>query len=524
MISKGYKFKTKTDTEVVLASYIEWGQKCVLRFNGMWAFCIWDQNKNIFFLSRDRLGQKPLYYYNHKEKFIFSSEIKGILKHNIQPKINQDAVDLFFSMGFIPSPISIYENINKLEAGNSMIVNLKSAKIKMKQYWNPPIYKPTYNKKQLLSEFKDVLKDSVSLRMIADVEVGAWLSGGIDSSSIVEEMIRQKKKLRTYSLGFREGIDESKNIKCMVKYLGVDNKHEYFDKQDFQDSIGKIFNFYDEPFSDTSIFPTFKISKATKKDLTVVLTGDGGDEIFGGYTPHKVAAQLSLLRKIPKPLRRLMLKYLKPKSRKFRRLKEGIQLSLLKKEDIMSEARSNFYKPEVYKRITKKWFKKSLRLANGNLIEAFILYDRYFATLSDNYLCKVDRASMAHSLEARSPFLDHRFVELSSKIPTKWKTNGIQTKILMKEALKSRLPEQIIKGKKRGFSPPVETWTKEASFENEIKERYAKLKKLKIISSEWIEFLDKIFESKVNDYDRFKVRIYLFYEWLKKWKSDIKLN
>jgi len=215
----GYKFKSNSDTEVILASYLEWGSDCVSEFNGMWAFCIYDKQKSVLFLSRDRLGQKPLYYYFHDDKFIFSSEIKGILKHKIETKLSEDAINLYFSSGFIPSPYSIYNNIYKLEARQNLIFDLRKREIEKNYYFNYPEYNPSYDKKSLIREGRELLKSATRYRLISDVPTGAFLSGGIDSSAIVSEIVKnsEKKNLATYSIGFEEEYDETPYIKLCKK-------------------------------------------------------------------------------------------------------------------------------------------------------------------------------------------------------------------------------------------------------------------------------------------------------------------
>lgn len=227
--NKGYKFNSKTDTEVILASYLEWGENCVNKFNGMWAFCIYDLQKNILFLSRDRFGEKPLYYFFDGKRFIFSSEIKGILKHNIKKTINKEAIDFYLSLGFIPAPCTIYEGINKLESSTNLIFYLKEKKIKKYKYYELPNYEPIYNKELLKEELKKIISDAVKIRLISDVPLGAFLSGGLDSSEVVYNMTKfmNKKNLNTYSIGFKGKLDETDYIKIMKDFLKTELNKSY---------------------------------------------------------------------------------------------------------------------------------------------------------------------------------------------------------------------------------------------------------------------------------------------------------
>ncbi len=514
----GYKFKSNSDTEVILASYLEWGNDCVSEFNGMWAFCIYDKQKSVLFLSRDRLGQKPLYYYFHDDKFIFSSEIKGILKHKIETKLSEDAINLYFSSGFIPSPYSIYNNIYKLEARQNLIFDLRKREIEKNYYFNYPEYNPSYDKKSLIREGRELLKSATRYRLISDVPTGAFLSGGIDSSAIVSEIVKnsEKKNLATYSIGFEEEYDETPYIKIMQKVLNVKHNHKYFKENDFKEILKNIFYFYDEPLCDPAMFPTFMLSKFARESLTVALSGDGGDEMFGGYPRHKMASQMQLLAKIPSPIKTFLIKVLI--FNKTKKLAEGLRLSLLPKDEFFSEARTDIYKPEIYKKLAKKNFGECLKIAKGNLTEATILMDRYFNTMGDNYLAKVDRASMASSLEVRSPFLDYRFIEYASRIPSKWKASITNEKILLKEIIKDLIPDKIINRKKKGFTPPIEKWMLKPEYQKRLTFALKELSNKKIIDDKWMNFYGKRILGQNDQIAKtYQIRLFLFYEWWKYW-------
>lgn len=521
--NRGHKFKSNSDTEVILASYAEWGEKCVREFNGMWAFCIYDSLKNTFFLSRDRLGQKPLYYYFDGGKFIFSSEIKGILEHNLKPKLKKEAVDLYLSLGFIPSPYSIYEDIFKVEAAQNILFNLDKKTINKKIYFDYPVYSPQHNKKLLRSEFKEIFEDATRLRMISDVPLGAFLSGGIDSSLVVQKLeeLSDKKRPSTFSIRMK-GCNDAKYVGLLKKYAKLKNTVKEFKEKDFNDLIDKIYYYYDEPFADYSMFPSFVLSKMTSKDITVSLSGDGADEFFGGYDHYRIAAKIALLKKIPKIFRKLSL-YFIPSTTKTYLIKEGIKTSLLNSEELFSNSMEGIYKPQIYKKITSKKMKKCLELSGGDLVEATILFDRYFKTMGDNFLCKVDRASMANSLEVRSPFLDYRFINYSSKIPSKWKTNAFSTKILMKKMIKGVLPKELIYRKKEGFnSSSLEKLLLERKTSDEQRKIVLDLFDKKIISMEWKNFyLKKVIDSSNGLLNKYKIRLILFNEWLTVWSEKL---
>lgn len=517
---KGYKFYSDCDTEVIVAAYSEWGEKCVGKFNGMWAFCIYDIFNKKLFLSRDGFGQKPLHYYFNGNRFIFSSEIKGILKHKVERRISKESVDLFLSLGFIPAPRTIYENIKKLEAGTNLVFDLQKKKLDKKRYYFPSKYSPEKDKKKLIEECKRLIKKSIERRMIADVEVGAFLSGGIDSSTVICNMdeLTEKNKLTTFSIGLEASEDE-KYAKFMTKRLGLKNEHKDFTKKEFQKTLKDIFYFFDEPFTDYSMFPSYMLSEMASKKLKVCLSGDGGDEVFGGYSHYNNAAQIVWLRRIPRFLRKIFVYMLKGfGSEKIKRVREGIKISLKKPEEIFSDSVEFFYKPPIYKKILKEKMKEMLKYSNGNLIEAMILLDRHFKTMGDNFLCKTDRSSMAHGLEVRSPFLDHELMEYASKIPTKWKANTKKGKILMKEMLRGVVPDEILDRSKAGFSFDLHRWIEELNDEKILGNIVESLSSKKILSSEWREFyLDNVLITKEDWFGKYKVRLFILNEWAKTW-------
>ncbi|MFA5061443.1 MAG: asparagine synthase (glutamine-hydrolyzing), partial [Candidatus Pacearchaeota archaeon] len=474
-------------------------------------------------LSRDRFGKKPLYYYFDKGKFIFSSEIKGILEHKLNLEINKGAVDLYLSLGFIPSPYSIYKNLFKVEARQSIFYNLVDRKMRKEYYYTLPKYAPSHDKKALLKEGLELMRGSVKQRLISDVPLGVFLSGGLDSSAITYLMkdFINLENLNTFSIGFEGKFDESKYAKIVSKTFGTKHHHKFFKKEDFDEILRDIFYYYDEPFSDISMFPTYFLSGFAKEDVSVCLSGDGGDEIFGGYPRYIRASQIESLRKIPFIFRRILFVF--SKILLLKKIKEGIRLSFLPPEEIFSEAREEIYKPQIYKKLIKEKFSYCLKNSRGNLVEAFRLMDIYFYTLPDNYLNKVDRASMANSLEVRSPFLDYRLMEYSFKIPTKWKVSKGKTKILMKEILKDKLPREIVERKKKGFTPPLADWLNEKRNKKETKKYLEELYSRKIIDLNWKKFYDGIIDKNDMVSMNYKIRFIMLYHWLKFWEKRINL-
>ena len=467
----GYIFNTNTDTEVIMASYIEWGENCVKEFNGMWSFCLYDLQKEILFCSRDRLGVKPFYYYYHDGKFIFSSEVKAILKHenlgiNDLRNINKSAVELYFSLGYIPAPYSIYNNVLKLKAATNLIFDLKSSSISnLYSYYQVPTSSISLNKENLIDEGKSILRDAVKIRMRSDVPVGAFLSGGLDSSTVVGEMrhFTRLENLHTFSIGFENKVlDESNYINLVKNYFGTIHHHYIYKEVDFKATWTHYSETFDEPFGDYASFPTYKVCDLAHEKVTVVLSGDGGDEIFGGYPLYNTGFIVDKLRKIPKEVRKVLYNitnHVKKADRRLVKVSEALRLSLLEKNEFHAQMFFNDrYKPEIYSEWSIEKLSEALDISKNNLSEALRIYDLLQNTLQDNYLVKVDRTSMANSIEVRSPFLDYRFIEYAQKIPPSLKVSYRKNKILMREIIKDIVPKEIVERNKMGFTPPIDEW------------------------------------------------------------------
>ncbi len=331
------------------------------------------------------------------------------------------------------------------------------------------------------------------------------------------------KNLNTFSIGFEGKYDESDYSKLMKDLLKTKHHHEYFSEKDFNYVLDKekLFYYYDEPFSEQSMFPTFNLSKLTRKYVTVALSGDGGDEIFSGYSRYKIAKQLEFIRKLPLFIRKLLLKVTSLSKKGFlKNLEEGLKLSLLPLKKFYSESRTYIYKPEITKKILDEKMSYCLNLTKNNLPEAVRLMDIIFYTLPDRFLLNVDRASMSNSLEVRCPFLDYRLLEYSMKIPSKWKLSLFDTKIILKDILKKILPNKILKRKKVGFTPPLIEWINKSEYTSEIKKARDVLYKEKIINREWKEFYNNVIDKKDDLSKNYKIRLFLLYKWWEYWKTN----
>ncbi len=480
-----YDFKTKTDTEVILYLYEEYGEEFVNKLNGMYAVSIYDKRDDKLILVRDRVGIKPLYYtLTAKGTLVFGSELKTILKHpEVKREVSPQALEYFLTLEYIPAPLSIFKNIKKLPQAHYLVYS--NGKIRLQRYWRIKPETIKGDESQYIETLDKLFESSVKERLISDVPLGAFLSGGVDSSSVVGKMRKiGVEPLLTFSIGFKEkSYNELPFSEKVAKIFKTKHYTEYV-TPDIISLIKKLIVYMDDPIGDFSIFPTYLVSEITRKKVTVSLSGDGGDELFAGYE-HYIAQKIgNILDKIP--LSKIPFKimpYFFPPSKtkkgfvnRVRRFGKGIGLSSglrhfrwmvfltleqkrrlfsdnIKKElDLSREINEREPLKEIFD------YAKKFDSINGELYIDFNTY------LVDNILVKVDRMSMATSLEARVPILDHELVEYAFKIPGKYKLKGLTTKDIFKKAALKMLPKEIVYREKQGFSIPIKNWLK-----NELK-------------------------------------------------------
>ncbi len=485
---KGHHFKSRSDTEVILHAYEEWGVECLSRFRGMFAFAIWDSNLKRLFMARDRLGEKPLVYFNGNGRFIFASEIKAILQDSdVSRKLNIFALHNYLTYQYVPSPDTIFEGIKKLPPAHYLLYD-GSDNVRIEQYWKLN-FSPIQNNYEDLSEVCDLirteLEESVKLRLISDVPLGAFLSGGIDSSLVVGVMAKLSgRPVKTFSIGFEEkDFDELSYARLISNHFATEH-HEFVVKPNAIEILPKLVWYYNEPFADSSAIPTYYVANLTKDFVKVVLTGDAGDENFGGYPRYLRSQWVARFTKIPEKLRKdLLPNFLRAFSTLHWREKTLNRLSDFMESLSTDQARNyaeqikifnakekeDIYTEDFRKRVEKinsldfvlKKFEES---GTEDLLEQ-LLYVDINSYLPEDLLVKMDIATMANSLEARVPFLDHKFMELVAGIPSHLKIKGSMTKFILKKAFSDLLPETILKRKKMGFGVPVSRW-----FKKELKE------------------------------------------------------
>lgn len=540
--SLGHKFLTNSDTEVLIHAYEEYGVDFLQKINGMFAIAILDIKKNELFIARDRIGIKPLYYCLNDNSFLFGSEIKCILEdESVERKLNREALDLFLSYMYVPAPYCMFENIYKLEAGHFLTLN--SEGVKKTKYWDID-FKENHEKKEedFKLEFQKLFEDSVKKRMISNVPVGAFLSGGIDSSAIVAQMSKlSKNPVKTFSIGFKESgyHDETNYAEQIAKKYKTDHKTFKVDSSILK-LMDMFIHHFDEPFADYAAFPTYVVSKLAKERVSVVLTGDGGDEVFGGYNRYKTELLMRRYRAIPLVIRKFIFSPLfstfskvintNSRARQFadallKRNKE----SLLSFKDAYFESFQKFdfnLKNKIlkYNPIPKKFAIKAI--SNNWKSDVDFLSQRLYAdqktNLPEDMLTKIDRVSMAVSLEARVPFLDHRIIELASTIPSKYKINKYRLKHFLKESFNELLPQNILNRPKHGFSSPIDVWMR-----NELKEyvlgklSFNSLKSVGIFNSKAVQSLLNLHMSGKKNYGEQLFMILVCQEWIEKWNVKI---
>ncbi len=475
----GHQFRTNSDTESIVHGYEEWGDGVCERLNGMFGFALWDQRQAKLFLARDRLGIKPLYYYQDNEKFIFGSEIKAILKFpGLQKTIDPMALNNFLSFEYIPSPRSIFKEIRKLESGHWM--TWKRGRINSQSYWKLEPGENLWEEKDARERLVELLKDSVRLRLVSDVPLGAFLSGGIDSSILVSQMAAlMNTPVKTFSIGFEESsYNELRYARSVAKKYHTDH-HEFTLKEaDALDLTDNLVTYLDEPFGDFSIFPTYLVSRMARDHVTVCLSGDGGDELFAGYDTYRAHLfDRKYYHLLPKAVKKYIFNPLansiSPTEKKkgainsFKRFIEGTRLpkSLLHTRwmiFLQEFERKQLLSDEIFTEIeTEDMYDFIHRHAgiDGSLDDitrtGYVDVKTY---LVDNILVKVDRMSMATSLEARVPYLDHRIVEFAFTLPPHYKMRGRNTKILLKKTFWDYLPSEVQNRDKQGFSIPIKNW------------------------------------------------------------------
>lgn len=495
---QGHTFKSKTDAEIVVHAYEEWGTKCIEKFIGMFAFVIWDELKQTFFGARDRLGVKPMHYYYANNKFICASEIKAIIADPMTPrKIDQNALCDFLTYRYIPSPKTIWQDIKKLPPAHAFIYTNK--KLKLWRYWSLKPDNKIISLEEAKSDLVKLLQEATKIRLVSDVPIGLFLSGGLDSTTIAWQLDNLNKKIDSFTIGFSES---SKNEILEAQMIAKHFKHlnhyiKNFSASDFAD-LSDLLWYFDEPFGPSSMLPTYLVSNLAKQKVTVGLSGDGGDELFAGYNWYD-----SLLSKKAN----LINLFTFSNERQINKLAENYHVLT------SPRFRSNELKKLIvdYNEYDELWFIKNSINSDLTGIKQLQWLDVH-SFLPEEVLTKVDRASMANSLEVRSPLLDHRLFEFIFSLSDKIYFNN-EKKYILKKTLAGKMPPDIINKRKQGFSAPVNEYWDDKIIDSII--RNSKSAEAGTLNQSYINKL--INEKKTSNLYAKKWLIMIFELWYQKW-------
>jgi asparagine synthase (glutamine-hydrolysing) len=474
----GHTFYTNSDTEAIVHAYDRYGADCPKHLRGMFAFAIWDERTQELFIARDRVGKKPLLYAQVNGEFIFGSEFSALLEHpQISRDIEPEALHHYLSFMCVPAPLTAYRAIRKLEPGHSL--RWRKGEIRIERYWQPDFsHKLKINEAEAGERAIEILRDAVRVRLMSEVPLGAFLSGGIDSSAVVALMSEESSApVKTFSIGFEEqDFSELHHARRVAEHVGADH-HEFIVRPDALEVLPLLVEHYGEPYADSSAIPTYYVARETRQHVTVALNGDGGDECFAGYERYAAMRLAERYHKLPAVLRSGVIDHaigLVPTSEtrrsRLRDAKRFIEAASLPKVDrylrwvsvFDTEAKSELYTdnfrhetaPVHSSALLEPWF----AMANGSgVVDASLLTDT-MTYLPNDLLVKVDIATMAVSLEARSPFLDHQVIEFAASLPEKLKLRGLTTKYLLKRVLRKLLPSENLGRRKMGFGVPIGHW------------------------------------------------------------------
>jgi asparagine synthase (glutamine-hydrolysing) len=479
LIIKGHCFRSHSDTEVILAAYVEWGAECLTRFNGMFAFALFDARQNTVFLARDRAGEKPLFYHQAKGVLRFASELKALLADTALPRrINPEALDCYLAMGYVPGERCMLQGFNKLPPAHALLFDLQTGQAKIWCYWKLPELEAAstmpLGEAALLDELEALLEDAVRRQMVADVPVGVLLSGGVDSSLITAMAVRSSSQVQTFTIGFpgHGKHDETEHARLIARHFGTRHT-ELMAEPATADLLPRLARQFDEPMVDSSMIPTFLVSQLVRQHCTVALGGDGGDELFGGYGHYsRLQWMQRKLGPLPSPWRNgiaLAAEKLLPVGVKGRNWLQGLGGDLDKGLPLIASCfdattRGRLLVAQSGWRAHAENVMRSRVPVHPDLLQRATRMD-FSNYLAEDILVKVDRASMLNSLELRAPFLDYRLIEFAfGKVPSHLKATAQDKKILLKRLTARVLPPEFDRQRKQGFSIPLAEWLKGGAF------------------------------------------------------------
>jgi asparagine synthase (glutamine-hydrolysing) len=471
--ARGYRFISNSDTEVVLHAFREWDTLCFRRFRGMFAIALWTESRKRMVLARDRLGIKPLFFYRAGPDLFFSSEIKGLFEHPaVSRTINIDSLNCFFSLNYVPAPHTMVDGVEKLPPGH--FIEWSNGKMQMDAYWRPVCrVSPKLHLEDAKQELDSLLRESMREHLVSDVPLGIWCSGGLDSSTILHYAAESGAHIKTFSITFKgRSFDESEYIGEISQRYS--NEHTEFDLNtdaDLSSAVGDLAYYLDEPCADAGALPVWFLARMSRREVTVALSGEGADELFGGYITYLADRYAQGLRHLPARLRRAAWAFARCWPVSDEKIGFEYRLKRFFHGSLMSPERAHVFWNGAFAEEEKlKFFLESdqrpMREFLGKMgdecgLNRYLAFDLQFY-LPDDILCKVDRMSMAHSLEVRPPFLDHRICEFALSLPEDLKIRGSRLKFLLRELMKNKLPRSILRHKKIGLDIPAHEWLRGA--------------------------------------------------------------
>jgi asparagine synthase (glutamine-hydrolysing) len=470
LLASGHRFRTHCDTEVIVHAYEQWGDQCVTRFNGMFAFAVWDENRRRLLLARDRMGVKPLVYLQRGQQLMFASEIKSLLEDpTVERDVDCDVLMQYLSFFAVPEPHSLFRGVKRVPAGHILI--FEEGEARLEKYWDIDFNEaPARTEREWLEELEALLEDAVRIRLISEVPLGAFLSGGIDSSLVVAMMARAGGSIKTCAVEFTPGYSEARYARLVADAFGTDHQEFSFGRDEAWKALPEMVWHHDEPSQ--SLIQTYFVSKAARERVTVALSGLGGDELFTGYPSHVAAQRFHYMDRLPRWARRSLRSVAaNGKGERVSRARRFLDASLMPPETRFAsrylhatdeQDRADVLAPEMRERVNPsaatEYLMKLFAAANSKDFRGRVLYVDQKAYLANELLRTTDSMSMAHSLEVRTPFLDYRVVELAGRMPMSMKMRGFTTKYAIRKLAERLLPSEISRRPKSGFNVPLANW------------------------------------------------------------------
>ncbi|MGH9800831.1 MAG: asparagine synthase (glutamine-hydrolyzing), partial [Blastocatellia bacterium] len=536
LLARGHQLKTNSDTETIVHLYEDYGDDLVNHLNGMFGFALWDERRQRLLIARDRMGEKPLYFTQSNDAFIFASELKALVEHpSVERRVNLLALRKYLQYEFVPSPHTMLEGVHKLLPAHRLI--FENNRWRTEKYWQLSYDgdRLKISEEEAAEEVRNRLREAVRMRLVSDVPLGVLLSGGIDSSTMAEMACEAAEgRVKTFSIAFEEkSFDESSYARKVAEQLGTEHYEQRFTERQMLDIVPEIPRLLDEPLGDGSLIPTFLLSRFTRQHVTVALGGDGGDELFAGYPTYGAHRMARLYQMIPQFVRSGLIE---PAIARLPVSTENLSLDFKAKRFVRGASHGagtrhtiwmgsydaalqrELLNPEIIAACPdEEVFDEILpydRLnGNGNLIEQMMALDAQLY-LAECVLFKVDRASMAASLETRAPFLDHTFVEFVLKLPIEMKLKGLTGKYILKKAMRGRLPDDVIDRPKKGFGMPVAKWVK-GELRGMVRDTFSpeRLKRRGLFNADYVQRLLDEHERGVADHRKLIWTLLMFEMW-----------